>query len=132
MAREGLGMDVRSPTGRNDSVDLDQGESQRARKRESFFLMARLCVRRSDASWDVRIRNLSEGGLMAEVPKILDVGTEVTLDIRGIGEVAGKVAWFAEGRAGVALDHPIDPSRARKPVGRGEHTPVYAKPFTPF
>lgn len=132
MVREGLGMDVKSPVGRDGSVDQDRAESQRARKRESFFLMARLRIDGEGSGSDVRIRNLSEGGLMAEVSKLLDIGTPVSLEIRGLGEVAGKVAWCAEGRIGVALDHSIDPSRARKPVGRGDQKSAYAKPFTPF
>jgi hypothetical protein len=67
----------------------------------------------------VRVRNLSAGGLMIETERPMAVGTVLILGLRGIGEVTGRVAWYAEGRAGVALDAPIDPKRARKPVGTG-------------
>jgi hypothetical protein len=104
-------------------------DSQRARRRESFFLMARVLIDGERVARDVRVRNLSEGGLMMEMPRPLDVGLGLTLHLRGIGEIRGKVAWYAEGRAGVALEHPIDPAQARKPVGQGGRTPNYAKPL---
>jgi hypothetical protein len=49
--------------------------------------------------------------------------------MRGLGEMTGSVAWWTEGRLGIALDHPIDPARARKPVGVGKTTPAFAKPL---
>lgn len=100
-----------------DSRDAGRdGDTQRTQGRDSLFLVAPFRVVGEDASHDVRVRNLSEGGLMVELDQPLDVGTAVTLRIRGIGRVDGKVAWWAEGRAGVALDRPIDPKKARKPV----------------
>ena len=102
--------------------------SQRVMSRDSLFLMARLSLG-DGAPRDVRVRNLSEGGLMADIDTMVAVGTAATLDVRGIGEVTGRVAWSAEGRIGIALDSPIDPKKARKPVGAGQGTPDYAKPF---
>jgi hypothetical protein len=93
------------------------GGSQRARARDSLFLMARLQFVGEAKVRDVRVRNLSEGGLMVDCASVKDPGTAVLLDLRGIGEVAGKVAWCTEGRIGIALDRPIDPIKARKPVG---------------
>ena len=65
---------------------------------------------------------------MVELDRPVADGPVVSLRLRGIGDVAGRVAWCAEGRIGVALDHPIDPMRARKPVGKGQGTPSFAKP----
>jgi hypothetical protein len=96
--------------------DDDGLASQRTRSRDSLFLMAQMRLGLETTSQDVRVRNLSEGGLMVEVAKPLPIGTLVTLEVRGLGEVRGNVAWYAEGRAGVALEAPIDPKRARKPV----------------
>ena len=56
----------------------------------------------------VRIRNLSEQGLMAETGGSVTSGTPLTVELPGVGEVAGVVAWSAEGRIGVALNQPID------------------------
>ena len=115
-----------------DSVPADggtRGESQRPRGRDSLFLMARLRFA-DEIEWrDVRVRNLSAGGLMAECARVADAGTPVMLEVRGIGEVSGKIAWCTEGRIGIALDSPIDPKKARKPVGAGTTTPEYAKPI---
>ena len=84
--------------------------------RDSMFLAARLTVANEEPR-DVRIRNLSERGLMAELNRPVEPGTPVALEFRGIGRVTGRIAWYAEGRAGVALDEEIDPTRARRPVG---------------
>ena len=93
----------------------DDGQSDR--HRDSLFLMARLRTPSLAETFTVRIRNLSAGGLMADFATPLDRDTPIEIDVRGIGWVPGKVAWFAEGRTGVAFDRPIDPQKARKPVG---------------
>ena len=111
-------------------IDADTlSASQRSKARDSLFLMARMTLD-GGKPIDVRVRNLSEGGLMADFDDPIAVGTPVVLDVRGIGEVSGQVAWFAEGRIGIALDTRIDPRKARKPVGKGGATPAYAKPFS--
>lgn len=101
----------------------------RARSRDSLLLVAQLRLGEERGIREVRVRNLSEGGLMIELDKIAEVGTPVWMDLRGIGEIAGKVAWCTEGRIGIALDSPIDPKKARKPVGlvKPATTPFYAK-----
>lgn len=97
------------------------------RRRDSLFLMAQLRIGADPVASEARIRNLSAGGLMAECPRKVAVATPVWLDLRGIGPVTGKVAWCAEGRLGIALDEPIDPRRARKPVGIGRKLSLVAK-----
>lgn len=90
--------------------------SQRSRTRDSLFLMAPLRFDDETTVREVRVRNLSAGGLMVDCTRVRDPGTPVMLDLRGIGEISGKVAWCTEGRIGIALDRPIDPMKARKPV----------------
>jgi hypothetical protein len=92
------------------------GGSQRSRSRDSLFLMAQLQFVGDAKIREVRVRNLSEGGLMVDCTSVKEPGTVVSLDLRGIGTVSGKVAWCTEGRIGIALDRPIDPRKARKPV----------------
>ena len=46
----------------------------------------------------------------------MDIGTPITVELRNVGAVPGKVAWYTEGRAGIAFDIPIDPVKARKHV----------------
>ncbi|MGI4731597.1 MAG: PilZ domain-containing protein [Janthinobacterium lividum] len=95
--------------------DADEGGAG-ARARDSLFLMARLRTPSLDETFSVRIRNLSPGGLMADFATPLERDTPIQIEVRGIGWVPGKVAWFAEGRTGVAFDAPIDPTKARKPI----------------
>ena len=90
---------------------------QESRARDSLFLMARMRTPMLTDPVSVRIRNLSAGGLMAEFATPLDRDTPVEVEVRGIGWIPGLVAWYAEGRAGVAFLNPIDPQKARKPVG---------------
>lgn len=110
--------------------DASDGESKRTQSRDSLFMTARLRLVDEQADFaDVRVRNLSAGGLMVELADPADIDTVVELDMRGLGLVRGRVAWYAEGRAGIALDKPIDPQLVRKPVGQGAKTPTHAKPL---
>lgn len=104
----------------------DDPSSQRSASRDSLMLSAQLRVS-GEAEVSVRVRNLSAGGLMAEYPNPVTIGTRVEVDVRGVGWVGGRIAWTAEGRVGIAFDREIDPMAARKPVGNGTHTPRYAK-----
>ena len=111
------------------SPATEDGIHNRQDSRDSLFLMADYRVIGQTDARAVRVRNLSQGGLMAEFPEGLAQGLRVEFDVRGIGWVPGQVAWSAAGRIGVAFDRPIDPMLARKPVGQGGHTPVFVKPI---
>ncbi|KQM64825.1 hypothetical protein ASE75_06950 [Sphingomonas sp. Leaf17] len=115
---------------RPSASDTSDAESKRAQIRNSLFLMARLRLVDTQTDYtEVRVRNLSAGGMMVELPDPTDMNTRVELEMRGLGLMRGRVAWYAEGRAGIALDKPIDPQKVRKPVGKGNHTPAHAKPI---
>lgn len=102
---------------------------QRAGSRDSLLLTAQIRHAGLPEGKQVRVRNLSPGGLMAELNPPLASGTPVEVEVRGIGWVGGRIAWAAEGRVGIAFDSEIDPMLARKPVGKGGQTPGYAKPI---
>lgn len=91
-------------------ADSDQGKRQD--KRDSLFLSASVTIG-SEQPFSTRVRNLSVGGMMIDVATDLDPGTPVVAELRGIGEVAGRIAWSSPGRAGVAFDNEIDPRLAR-------------------
>lgn len=93
----------------------DDAESKRSRRRDSLFLAARLAVDGGEPI-EIRVRNLSEGGLMAEGAPPVSIGDPVVVEMRNVGRVPGKIAWYTDNRAGVAFDAPIDPKLARKPV----------------
>lgn len=102
--------------------------AKRELDRDSLFLKAELRFVDGENCGEVRIRNLSAGGLMAEAPINAKRGDKVQLELRNIGSVTGYVAWVAQGRFGVAFDHPIDPKLARKPVGQSkQELPRYLK-----
>ncbi|KQT32939.1 hypothetical protein ASG29_10680 [Sphingomonas sp. Leaf412] len=87
------------------------------RGRDSLFLMARLRFAGAAEDMSVRVRNLSPGGLMAELPAPIATDSAIEVEVRGIGWVKGRIAWQTEGRAGIAFDAEIDPQRARKAPG---------------
>lgn len=95
----------------------DEAMLDRQEIRDSLFLAASLRVGLAMDARQVRVRNLSAGGLMAEVASPIPPNTPVEIDVRGIGPVNGRIAWNAAGRVGIAFDSPIDPRAARKPVG---------------
>lgn len=107
----------------------EDGAHNRQESRDSLFLTADFRVIGERDVQSVRVRNLSAGGLMAELPSGLEQGLRVEFDVRGLGWVPGQVAWSAAGRIGVAFDHHIDPLLARKPVGQGGQTPTFVKPI---
>jgi hypothetical protein len=90
---------------------------QRGDSRDSMFLQAMMQVAGENHSIQVRIRNLSAGGLMGDCSLPLPQGQEVSFEIRNIGTVPGRIAWADGQRIGVAFDMAIDPQLARKPVG---------------
>lgn len=116
--------------GRGMSIDTGSAgatENRRQRERDSLLLVAQVRVGDEATAREARVRNLSETGLMAELAKVVDVGTPVTVTLRGIGDVAGTVAWCTEGRMGISLDVPIDPLSVRKPAGGAKpSTPLYS------
>lgn len=111
------------------SPAIEDGVHNRQDSRDSLFLTADFRVHGEKDVRPVRVRNLSQGGLMAEFPEGLPQGLRVDFDVRGIGWVPGQVAWSAAGRIGVAFDRQIDPMLARKPVGQGTSTPTFTKPI---
>jgi PilZ domain len=111
--------------------------AKRGNNRDSLLLKAILRFPNSREEREVRIRNLSAGGLMAELPARVSRGEPVEINLRSIGWITGHVAWVTEGRLGIAFDHSINPIDARKPVGTAElDMPPYLKklnnPATPI
>lgn len=109
---------------------LDDPAAQRGDTRDSLLLVANLRLGNNGNTVQVRVRNLSAGGLMAEIASHVDVGLPVEVEVRGLGNVPGRIAWVAAGRIGVAFDHLIDPQAARKPIASKE--PAKAKPIRPL
>ncbi|WP_243444822.1 PilZ domain-containing protein [Sphingosinicella humi] len=93
--------------------------TRRTSPRDSLFLSA--TIRRPEDTAEpvpVRVRNLSAIGVMADFNDVASPGEVVVVTVRGIGSVAGKVAWIKRGRIGINFDVEIDPLKARRPVVR--------------
>ncbi|VXC85918.1 PilZ domain-containing protein [Sphingomonas sp. AX6] len=97
--------------------------------RDSLLLAAQLRFDGDPEIHQVRVRNLSSGGLMAEFAEDVEIGARIQVDVRNIGWVKGRIAWATDGRLGVAFDREVDPMAARKPVGGGAKTPSFVKPI---
>lgn len=81
--------------------------------RESLFVMAEMAVEGRGEAKRVKVRNLSEGGLMAEGELDVVQGERVVVTLTNVGAVRGAVAWTQGNRMGVAFDERIDARAAR-------------------
>ena len=98
-------------------------------KRDSLFLMADVRLEGTMTSERVKVRNLSDGGIMVEGPLIAATGQRVVVTIKKIGDVGGVVAWTQSARIGISFDEPIDSSKARTSLyGEMPEAPRYARP----
>lgn len=121
-------MDDQFSTDSMTALSADDFTGQRTGSRDSLLLTAQFRVSVDDKVAQVRVRNLSSGGLMAEYVGPVQSGTPVEIEVRGVGWVKGRIAWATDGRVGVAFDIEIDPMLARKPVGKGAQSTSYTKP----
>ncbi|KQN00827.1 pilus assembly protein PilZ [Sphingobium sp. Leaf26] len=103
----------------DDEQDISDRGPARAAPRDSLFLLTTLTTPDGAQLGKARVRNLSATGLMADCERAVPSGIKIICELRGIGPVAGSVAWSREEKIGIAFDEPIDPQLARKPVGSG-------------
>jgi len=116
----------------DNSTNVDDGangdsSAKRDNNRDSLFVKANLKFQNGGEEGQVIVRNLSEGGLMAEAAVQAPRGSRVEIELKNIGWIGGKVAWIAEKKLGIAFDHPIDPKVVRKPSSEKLEVPEYLK-----
>lgn len=92
------------------------GVETRSVARDSLFLLADISVEQNAEIYRVRVRNLSDGGMMGEGHLRVQRGHRVSVELRNIGAVGGTVAWVQDNRFGVAFDEEIDSQKARRPL----------------
>jgi hypothetical protein len=113
----------------NKPINADDNEaasnSKRGKNRNSLLVKAVLRFPNTKEEGEVRVRNISSGGLMAEAPLRAPRGEPVEIKLRNIGWVSGKVAWVAESRFGIAFDYPIDPKMTTQKAESGFELPRY-------
>ena len=92
------------------------GVETRSVTRDSLFLLAEIRIEQSTETHRVRVRNLSDGGMMGEGNLRVQRGHRLTVELRNIGAIKGSVAWAQDDRFGVAFDDEIDSQKARRPL----------------
>ena len=80
--------------------------------RDSLLLFANLWLENDPARYQVKVRNLSDGGMMGEGGPRVVRGTRLTVELGKAGAVRGCVAWVQNERFGVAFDDSINASMA--------------------
>lgn len=90
------------------------GVETRSVSRDSLFLLASIRIEQNEEVHRVRVRNLSDGGMMGEGNLRVQRGNRLAIELRNIGEVAGSVAWVQDNRFGIAFDEKIDSQYARR------------------
>lgn len=95
------------------------GVETRSVSRDSLFLLANVRVEQGDEQHRVKVRNLSDGGMMGEGTLKVKRGNRVEIELRNVGVVTGSVAWVQDQRFGVAFDEEIDSREARQPSTDG-------------
>ncbi|HSF11384.1 MAG TPA: PilZ domain-containing protein [Erythrobacter sp.] len=96
------------------------GVDTRSVARDSLFLLADIRIEQATDVHRVRVRNLSDGGMMGEGNLRVQRGNRLTIELRNIGAVAGTVAWVQDNRFGIAFDDEIDSQKARRPLQPSE------------
>ncbi|MCA0903636.1 PilZ domain-containing protein [Qipengyuania aquimaris] len=96
--------------------------------RDSLFLTAEIRLDSANELSRVKVRNLSDGGMMAEGLLMLSRGDRVVVELRNIRPVRGTVAWVQGNRMGIAFEEDIDSKAARaQPVQSESEAPRYAR-----
>ncbi|MEL7218453.1 MAG: PilZ domain-containing protein [Pseudomonadota bacterium] len=89
------------------------GVETRSVSRDSLFLLATIRVEQGQDSHRVRVRNLSDGGMMGEGNLRVKRGNRLQIELRNLGSVEGTVAWVQDNRFGIAFDEEVDSQLAR-------------------
>jgi len=92
------------------------GVETRSVARDSLFLLADIRVENDTETRRIRVRNLSDGGMMGEGNLRVKRGHRLEIDLRNIGCIDGTVAWVQDNRFGIAFDKEIDSQKARRPL----------------
>lgn len=91
-------------------------QDHRKHDRDSLFLVAELRLEQDGAPYGVKLRNISDAGVMAEGSMRVVRGQPVWVELYNIGIVQGTIAWAAGNRCGIAFDQTIKAADVRYPV----------------
>lgn len=101
--------------------------------RDSLFLTAEIRLDSANELARVKVRNLSDGGMMAEGMLMLSRGDRVVVELRNVRPVRGTVAWVQGNRMGIAFEEDIDSKAARAtPTPTQSEAPRHTRPVGRF
>ena len=87
-------------------------------------LMRRAIASINGVRGEIRLRNISAMGALVEADQAATPGQPLTIDIVGVGPVAGTVRWAQAGRFGVQFNEQFDLTRlAPKATSNGQPAP---------
>ncbi len=87
-------------------------------------LMRRAIASINGVRGEIRLRNISVMGALVEAEQAATPGQQLTIDIVGVGPVAGTVRWSQAGRFGVQFTEQFDLARlAPKATSNGQPAP---------
>lgn len=76
--------------------------------RASLFMLTRITLENNARQYEVKMRNLSSKGMMAEGKLPVASGSRLTINLDNGDEVKGTVAWIEGVRFGIAFDSEVD------------------------
>lgn len=111
--------------------EADPAMQPRAPRTMTILLVGRIIGATADNL--CRIRNISEGGLMAEVRSAFAVGEAVRIVLRNGNMAPGQVRWVRDGAIGIQFDAPLDVEKFLADPGsqKGKAGPVSRAPRLP-
>ena len=89
--------------------------------RDSLLLVADIVAEGTMSAFRYTVRNLSPGGMLAQGKDPLPAGARISITLRNIGAIQGRVAWAEDGRYGISFDQEIDPQAVRAPVALADY-----------
>lgn len=120
------------------SIDISATATRGGRKRRdqrtlTLLIVGRITGRRYDGL--CRIRNISAGGLMAEICTSFDIGEPVRIELRNGQSANGVVRWMREDELGIQFEQPLADIRQflaePKPTAHHEDIPLIRSPRLP-
>ena len=88
-----------------------EAEGYAVQREARQMLMRRAITAINGQTEEIRLRNISGMGALVECDQPVAPGTQLTLDIVGVGPVTGIVRWSQATRFGMQFDEPFDLSR---------------------
>lgn len=81
---------------------------RRSVERESVVQIASARIGRDPAEHRIKVRNISQRGLMGEGTLQVTSGTRLSIALPELGNLVGTVVWVQEPRFGVAFDEDLE------------------------